>query len=311
MISANGFVDLRLNRGSQTDESFWPSFTDIMMVIVIIFLMALVIMLLRNIDLVEKLRATMAAERQAAQVARATAEEKDALAARLDTAENELSALRLRMLLVKEERDQSRRQLKKTEQALATTSTERDRLSQQAQQLSAEKADISERLRVLRAEHTGLQTEYAQLQATTATAQKELSRLRAAHAQQSRELAALHETATTAGRDLAQARSAFSALKIKYDKLVKPARTSRGKYVVEVRYAKQRSTFRIQLKRPGDTRFQTIGLETLHSRLGALKQAHPNRLYVKIIIPEDSGLTYNEAWTFTTDLLNRYDYYYQ
>ena len=34
-------------------------------------------------------------------------------------------------------------------------------------------------------------------------------------------------------------------------------------------------------------------------------------LYVKIIIPEDSGLTYNEAWTFMRGLLVKYDYYYQ
>ena len=33
------FIDLRLNRGAgqATEESFWPSFTDIMMVIVMIF----------------------------------------------------------------------------------------------------------------------------------------------------------------------------------------------------------------------------------------------------------------------------------
>jgi hypothetical protein len=32
---------------------------------------------------------------------------------------------------------------------------------------------------------------------------------------------------------------------------------------------------------------------------------------VKIIIPEDSGLSYNQAWVFTRDMLNKYDYYYQ
>jgi hypothetical protein len=32
---------------------------------------------------------------------------------------------------------------------------------------------------------------------------------------------------------------------------------------------------------------------------------------VKVIIPEDSGLSYNEAWTFTQDILTSYDYYYQ
>ncbi len=46
-----GFVDLRLNRQEgQNQDSFWPSFTDIMTVIVMIFLIAMVILLLRTKD---------------------------------------------------------------------------------------------------------------------------------------------------------------------------------------------------------------------------------------------------------------------
>ena len=32
---------------------------------------------------------------------------------------------------------------------------------------------------------------------------------------------------------------------------------------------------------------------------------------MKLIIPEDSGLSYTEAWTFTRDILGQYDYYYE
>jgi hypothetical protein len=46
-------------------------------------------------------------------------------------------------------------------------------------------------------------------------------------------------------------------------------------------------------------------------RLGKLKNKLKDKLYVKIIIPEESGLSYNEAWSFTKDILSRYDYYYQ
>jgi len=31
----------------------------------------------------------------------------------------------------------------------------------------------------------------------------------------------------------------------------------------------------------------------------------------KSIIPEESGLTYNEAWGFMKKILEKYDYYYQ
>ena len=35
-----------------------------------------------------------------------------------------------------------------------------------------------------------------------------------------------------------------------------------------------------------------------------------DELYVKVVIPDDSGLTYNEAWDFTKTVLTDYDYYY-
>ena len=45
--------------------------------------------------------------------------------------------------------------------------------------------------------------------------------------------------------------------------------------------------------------------------MGALKDKYGNLLYVKLIIPDDSGLSYNEAWSFTVDMLDKYDYYHQ
>mgnify|MGYP006950044336 CR=1 FL=1 len=58
------FIDLR--SGNLSSESFWPSFTDIMTVIVMIFLLAMVVLLIKNMELVNELRATMEAERNAA-----------------------------------------------------------------------------------------------------------------------------------------------------------------------------------------------------------------------------------------------------
>jgi hypothetical protein len=80
-----GFVDLRLDAGEGSgDEGFWPSFTDIMTVIVMIFMLAAVVLMVRNMDLIQQLRATMEAERQAALIARTTEEQKDALLIRTD-----------------------------------------------------------------------------------------------------------------------------------------------------------------------------------------------------------------------------------
>ena len=44
--------------------------------------------------------------------------------------------------------------------------------------------------------------------------------------------------------------------------------------------------------------------------LGRLKERYGAELYVKVVIPDDSNLTYNEAWDFTKAVLSDFDYYY-
>ena len=48
------FIDLR--SGNLSTESFWPSFTDIMTVVVMIFLITSVILMVRNWELIDQLR---------------------------------------------------------------------------------------------------------------------------------------------------------------------------------------------------------------------------------------------------------------
>ena len=52
------FVDLRINKakGGHSDDSVWPSFTDIMSVIVMIFLMSLTAILIQNSELIKNLQ---------------------------------------------------------------------------------------------------------------------------------------------------------------------------------------------------------------------------------------------------------------
>jgi chromosome segregation ATPase len=291
MSPQGAFPDLRLNRQTRSsDETFWPSLTDIMTVIVMIFLMALVVMLLRNVELVDRLRSTIEAERAAAQIARTTAEQKQAIALRLDAAESALADLRLRMLGLTEERDLLRRRIAEAGGALNAMRAERDELLSQVHGLQQENADVSDRLRI---------------------ANQDYAALRAQHARQGEELAASKQAAASSDAALARLRGEFSELKVKYDKLVKPARTSLGRHVVEVRYTKTDGQFRIEARDQGQETFRTLDRAALDSMLTEAKQAHPGALYVKVIIPEDSGLSYSDAWSFTNDLLRRYDYYYQ
>ena len=67
----------------------------------------------------------------------------------------------------------------------------------------------------------------------------------------------------------------------------------------------------IRYKQPGDSGFTNLVLSEVEKRLSRLKAQKGKDLYVQIIIPQDSGLTYNEAWDFMRKLLVKYDYYYQ
>jgi hypothetical protein len=103
----------------------------------------------------------------------------------------------------------------------------------------------------------------------------------------------------------------YTSLEEKYQKLIRPARSTLGKQVVEVLYRRDQGAPKILLRLPQEEGFSGYTSATMHQQLAALKQKHGNDLYVKIVIPKDSGLTYNEAWDFTRNVLQRYDYYYQ
>ena len=104
MIQPEGFVDLRAPTGNRaTEDSVWPSFTDIMTVIVMIFLMALVVILIRNVDLVRQLKQTIALEQE-------SAVQSDTLALRIATLGDEIAGLQLQL----GETDARRRQAEST-----------------------------------------------------------------------------------------------------------------------------------------------------------------------------------------------------
>jgi len=104
VIQPEGFVDLRAPTGNRaTEDSVWPSFTDIMTVIVMIFLMALVVILIRNVDLVRQLKQTIALEQE-------SAVQSDTLALRIATLGDEIAGLQLQL----GETDARRRQAEST-----------------------------------------------------------------------------------------------------------------------------------------------------------------------------------------------------
>ena len=113
------------------------------------------------------------------------------------------------------------------------------------------------------------------------------------------------------GQQLFSLQDEFEELEVKYRKLIRPARSTAGRHVVEVWLLKTAGVFEYRIKEPEQAAAETISRNELDLRLGALKTSKGNKLYTKVIIPESSQLTHDEAWRFTQDILNKYDYYYQ
>ena len=103
----------------------------------------------------------------------------------------------------------------------------------------------------------------------------------------------------------------YDDLKVRYDRLVRPARSPQGRHLVEVRYYKRKGKYHIDWRDGGEGEFQPVSRRKLNATLEKLKQAHPEGLYVKVILPKGNGLSFSEAWTFTNQLHRAYDYYYQ
>jgi len=102
----------------------------------------------------------------------------------------------------------------------------------------------------------------------------------------------------------------YDSLDTKYQKLLRPARSSKGKYVASVTYKKVGGKRVIRYKSNPKGSYKTVTKSQLAKSLEALKKKHKKDLYVKVVIPKNSGLSYNEAWRFTINLQRKYDYYY-
>ena len=286
-----GFIDLRYGgERDPTGESFWPSFTDIMMVVLMIFMIASTILMLRNWDLVRELRATLAAEREAEALALSATQTSATLEERLAQAQHEISELRIQMLRANEQRN--------------TLNAQLSAARQQSQQLESDRKRLSGQLVTLRAESARLSDERTTLLIT-------IDELRELEKSQEAELVLLREQTTLSEQQLEDLQGSYDDLTVKYNKLIKPARTAAGKHLVSVRYRKKDGEKRIEFKDSENSSYRFVSRDELESELSDLKAEHAGNLYVKVIIPKESGLSYSEAWGFTQQILTRYDYYYQ
>ncbi len=294
---AYGFVDLRLNQRESGDEGFWPAFTDIMTVIVLIFLLAMLTLLLKNMDLVHKLRSSLEAERAATVQAQSTTHINTELNMRLKRLEEEAAMLRMRLMNLGEEHSRTLAQLSQSEQ--------------QNMQLKLSLSAITQARDVALAEKQAVDQKQAELAAALALRAKELAEQQQQYQLKIEELGKLKSSSDTQLARLKRLEMEYANLETKYNRLIRPARSPLGKIVVLVRYRKVAGKLNIEVKGPADSDYQTVSGIELHKRLSRMQQKHGKKLYVRIIFPDDSGLSYTEAWNLTESLLRLYDYYYQ
>jgi myosin heavy subunit len=283
-----------------------------MMVIVMIFMLASTVLILRNYELVEELRATMAAEKEASEEARVATQTNVTLEEQIDQAQQYISELRMQIM-------QQNEANKLQNQMLA----ERDARIEELVRVAAEQYELlQQKIVIISQAETDLADERLKSDKLVDELQLKLSELRelnqriviidAQNREQQKQLSDMELQFKNSNQQLILVRGDYDQLKVKYDKLVKPARTTKGKYVVDIRYEKLKSgEKRIQLKLPGWDGFKTVSYKELHQQLGNLMKSHPKSLYTKIIIPEVSGLSYIEAWDFMKEILDKYDYYSQ
>jgi chromosome segregation ATPase len=305
------FSALRPDLGAgKVDDSFWPSFTDIMMVVVMIFLIATSLLIIRNWELLADLRASMEAEQLASQMAQSASEENVTLEERLAQTEQELSMLRLAMLQARELQQDTEEQLMATRRDLTSLRIERDQLVSRLQSTERQLENVQAQYAKTSGELQQLRSEYAQQQERLESALSEVDSLTRTREEQLAQISRLRQESVLTAEELRSLQSNYDTLESKYEKLIKPARTAKGKFVVEVRYSKQDGE-KIGYRESGQSKIQYLTLDEIEKRLAKHKARDPKSLYVKIIIPKDSGLSYSEAWSFMKNLLEKYDYYYQ
>ena len=314
------------------ENSFWPSFTDIMMVITMIFLMATSILVVRNWQLVAELRESIAAERIASQMFESTSQENATLEERLANAEQSNSILRLRLLRKEEELELAQTAIREQESSIASLELKNTDLQTSLQQTrsqldsanleidttSAKAEELARQIARLRQQLTLQQQENEQSKTELSSAREQIESLTQANKNQQQDIIQLAQEKSLLSQEiesynqqLLTLKGDYETVKSKYEELIKPARSAKGKYIAEVYYVKGQAGNVIRYRQPGDKGFSTLSLAEVEQRLDKLKSEHGKNLYVKIIIPEDSGLTYNEAWEFMRSLLVKYDYYYQ
>ena len=303
-----GYPDLRLNRSSSSnDTSLWPSFTDIMTVILMVFMLTMVVVIIKNADLIDQIRLSRQLQADAEH--------------RLASNTQVLADLRVRNTDLEEAIRSSRMEIILLTDEAQRLEASRDIKTAAIARLEGEKRELEENIRLIRMQLSEKEEELEGAQAMIGGIRDEAERANRELSLQIADLLSqlekneatlltLSDEKSDMEMALARQRQDFSSLEDKYLKLVRPARSSMGKQVASVQFRRDNGQFQYLMKGINADQWEEISRVEMFRRLGALKKRLGEELYIKIVIPDDSGLSYNEAWGFTKTVLSEFDYYY-
>jgi chromosome segregation ATPase len=303
-----GYPDLRLNRSStSSDTSLWPSFTDIMTVILMVFMLTMVVVIIKNADLIDQIRLSRSLQAEAEERLASNVQVLADLRVRNTDLEEAIRSTRMEIILLTDEAERLRDDLDIKAAAIARLADEREELEENLRLIRLQLTEKEQDLENAQAMIGGIRDEAERANRELSLQIADLlSRLEKNEAT----LLTLSDEKSDLEMALARQRQDFSSLEDKYLKLVRPARSSLGKQVASVQLLRQDGALTYKLKDLGDEAWVEMSRAALFRRLAALKDQHGDALYIKVVIPDDSGLSYNEAWDFTKAVLSEFDYYY-
>ena len=180
---------------------------------------------------------------------------------------------------------------------------ERDRLMQDKGRVEQDVAKLSEEKQSLTGQLQVMGDKYE-------LTKEEIDYLRAEHADEVASFKKERDLLKEELEALEILKSRFTSLETKYNRLVKPARSKVGRYVVRIQYWKDETGNRYSFKLPGDREHTEVTLTELHRSLTKLKEEYGDKLYTAVWFPDGANLSQDEAWSFTVRINSRYDYYY-
>jgi len=122
-MQQSGFIDLRIDSADSDGANFWPGFTDVMTVIVLIFIMTMLSLLAKNMGLLDELTSAIELERVAQAEVKTMTEINEELNSHLMGLEEELVQMQLSLASAIEKQRQTLIRLDNSEQANAILNT--------------------------------------------------------------------------------------------------------------------------------------------------------------------------------------------